>query len=534
MSDIGLTITPNVSTTEITIDTNTIQFTPSDIAVNIFTQGAPVAGGNNGQLQYNNIGTLDGVANTSYANGNITFQNLPNLKISGGSNSYFLQTDGTGNLTWAQGTVSANGNGVANGANTQIQTTDGTGNFVGSAGFTFNYISNTLAVPGDGIFTGNITSGNANLGNAAVANYFIGNGSLLTGIDISSISNGSANVRTFLNANVTISAGGNANVLTVTSTGININGNITGPANIVGDLNVTANTVLNTLRTTNAEVTIGNSAGNSNQGVYGIAIGSSAGESNQGIQAIAIGESAGDTNQGANAVAIGTYAGLGTQGANAVAVGAGAGATTQHAYSIILNATGANLNSDGANRFFVKPVRNANTSNIVYYNNSTGEISYDALSNITSLGNLTSLTVTGNTSIGGTTTLQQVKEKIVANSTAATGVIDYDILDGAIVLKTANASANFALNFRGNSTTTLNNTMSSNESMTCTFVNPNGANAYVLANIRVDGVIQTVYWAGNTGNAGTGTVNGRDIYTFNILKTAANTYTIFTSRTGYI
>ncbi|MEI6053501.1 MAG: SprB repeat-containing protein, partial [Opitutaceae bacterium] len=77
------------------------------------------------------------------------------------------------------------------------------------------------------------TNGNLN------ANYFIGNGSQLTGIDATSIQNGTSNVRTFLDANVTISSAGNANILTVTGTGVNVAGTLnTGPGNITaGNIN---------------------------------------------------------------------------------------------------------------------------------------------------------------------------------------------------------------------------------------------------------------------------------------------------------
>lgn len=176
MSEIGLTITPNVATTQFVIDQNTIQITPDAIQLSVYTQGAPVAGGSQGQLQYNNLNTLAGASNTNVSNGNVYFQNLPNLKIYGGSNAQFLQTDGTGNLVWAPGTVNANsGNGIPVGANTQIQITDGTGNFVSAPGFTFDNASNLFTAPGNGIISGNLLTGNANLGNVAIANYFIGN-----------------------------------------------------------------------------------------------------------------------------------------------------------------------------------------------------------------------------------------------------------------------------------------------------------------------------------------------------------------------
>jgi hypothetical protein len=64
-----------------------------------------------------------------------------------------------------------------------------------------------------------------------------------------------------------------------------------------------------------------------------------------------------------------------------VAIGIQAGYTNQAANSIILNATGATLNQTTANTFTVKPVRQDETADAMYYNSSTGEITYaDAFS----------------------------------------------------------------------------------------------------------------------------------------------------------
>jgi len=73
----------------------------------------------------------------------------------------------------------------------------------------------------------NITSGNANLGNLVVANYFSGNGYLLTGISaVTAVSlvNGNSNVVVNANSNVNISVGGTTNVAIITTTGANISG----------------------------------------------------------------------------------------------------------------------------------------------------------------------------------------------------------------------------------------------------------------------------------------------------------------------
>jgi hypothetical protein len=143
--------------------------------------------------------------------------------------------------------------------------------------------------------------------------------------------------------------------------------------------------------------------------------------------------------------------------------------------------------------------------------------------NITSLGNLTSLTVVG------TSTVQQIKEKVTPNATGAFSTINYDLLDQAIVFHTANTVSNFTLNFRGNSTVTLDTVMSSNQSITCSFVTPNGPAAYSATQIQIDGSNVTPKWA----TIPAGTAAATDIYTFNIIKTAPNTFSVFGSVIGY-
>ena len=94
----------------------------------------------------------------------------------------------------------------------------------GNAYVDVNGIANVLLVTTDGVeVTGNIS-----------ANYFLGNGSLLTGIDATAIQNGSASVQTFFDADVAISAGGNANVLVITSNGANVSGTFDSTGNISG------------------------------------------------------------------------------------------------------------------------------------------------------------------------------------------------------------------------------------------------------------------------------------------------------------
>ena len=99
---------------------------------------------------------------------------------------------------------------------------------------------------------------------------------------------------------------------------------------IVGAVDTTS------LRTSDNNIALGNSAGFTNQGAYGIALGFGAGDTNQGQAAISIGYTAGQTTQGNSAIAIGPNAGNTTQGIDAVAIGVQAGLTTQGQSSVAI------------------------------------------------------------------------------------------------------------------------------------------------------------------------------------------------------
>ena len=76
----------------------------------------------------------------------------------------------------------------------------------------------------------------------------------------------------------------------------------------------------------------------------------------------------------ADRVKIGSGAGGTGQGSPTIAIGKDAGTTNQHNNSIILNASGAALNSGGTSRFYVRPVRGGNIPGSALAYTSDGEI----------------------------------------------------------------------------------------------------------------------------------------------------------------
>lgn len=125
------------------------------------------------------------------------------------------------------------------------------------------------------------------------------------------------------------------------------------------------------------------------------------------------------------------------------------------------------------------------------------------------------------------------EERTTVSATAATGTINYDALTQAILYYTTNASANFTLNIRGNSTTTLNSILAVGDSITVVFMNTNGATPYYPTVYQIDGSAVTPKWQGGSAPAA-GNASSIDAYTLTIIKTAATpTYTVFGTQTKF-
>ena len=115
---------------------------------------------------------------------------------------------------------------------------------------------------------------------------------------------------------------------------------------------------------------------------------------------------------------------------------------------------------------------------------------------------------------------------------AAGGATSFDTLTQAILYGASNATSNFTVNFRGNSSTTLNSLMSVGQSFSATLMATQGATAYYNTGVSVDGTSVTPKWQNGTAPSA-GNANSVDLYTYVIIKTAAATFSIFASQTKF-
>ena len=123
-------------------------------------------------------------------------------------------------------------------------------------------------------------------------------------------------------------------------------------------------------------------------------------------------------------------------------------------------------------------------------------------------------------------------EGVTVSATAATGTINYDVTTQSILYYTSNASANWTVNFRGSSGTSLNTAMAIGESITVVFLVTNGSTAYYNNAVTIDGTSVTPKWQGGSAPT-TGNASSVDAYSYSIVKTASATYTVFASQVQF-
>jgi len=293
----------------------------------------------------NTVTDINAIGNLTANSGNITGNRINGniLGVSGNITGGNLTTSGVLLVT---GNANVGNIGASTGAfttNVSVSNTITSGNIYANSGTIAANIVNANVINS----TGNICANTANI----KAQYFIGNGSQLTGvIAVASpyIANGTSNVNvTSTNGNISASVGGTSNVVVITATGINVAGtlNATGNANVgnIGANNAAFTSVAGTL-TTSAQP---------------------------------------------NITSIGTLGSLNVTGnvsaANVTANLFGNGAA-------ISSINAANVTGNVANATYATNAGSATSAT------TAGTVTTNAQPNITSVGTLTSLAVTGNIS----------------------------------------------------------------------------------------------------------------------------------------
>jgi len=478
--------------------------------------------------QLGNLLNLTSNGNVNFANaGNVTLGSNTNVHISGGNSGYVLATDGNSNLSW----VAINTVGIANFANfagnvtvsnqpniTQVGTLT---NLDVSGNTLTNNLTINLQLSGNTAnFTGNITSANANLGNIVIANYFSGDGSLLSNINGGNISNvANANYANFAGNAFSVNVANVVGIGNIATT--NYDGNASNVlygnggfyalptisnvananyANFAGEaFNVNASNITGTVANANYSAYAGE-ANTANLATFATTANSVAGANVSGEVANANYASYANLANTANSVNVANVVGIGNIATTNYDGNSGNilyGNGGFYALPVISNVANANYANYAGQANTANLATFATTANAVAGANVSGQVANalvagtvytNAQPNITSVGNLINLNVTGNTTTS--TSFQFVPTGInvgTTNTNAASFVItDYGLQPGT----------------------------SNGQPLTYQFVKSRGNSATPVASSNND---QTIRFATNYFNGNTYPRN----FLFNVLATQA-------------
>jgi hypothetical protein len=181
------------------------------------------------------------------------------------------------------------------------------------------------------------------------------------------------------------------------------------------------------------------------------------------------------------------------------------------------------------------PLSTGVTGTLAIANGGTGQTTLAAANiPVTNVAN----SFTGTQTFTGTSSataivLNDAAEVATVSATAATGTIAYDITTQSVLYYTSNASANWTVNFRASSGTSLNTLMSTGQSMTVAFLVTQGSTAYYNSAVQVDGTTSgvTTRWLGGAPTAGN--ASGIDSYRYLIVKVSDATFTVLASNTQF-
>jgi len=142
-------------------------------------------------------------------------------------------------------------------------------------------------------------------------------------------------------------------------------------------------------------------------------------------------------------------------------------------------------------------------------------------------GQITSNVLASNLSIS----LTRVLEEANINSIAIGGNVNIDVANSTVFFFNANTTANVTFNIRANTQNTFDSVTTIGETTSLAIAVKHGTVRHE-ANLAIDGVTQTLYYAGNTRPANVSISSAEiNLFSYSIFKTAANTYTVISANT---
>jgi len=163
--------------------------------------------------------------------------------------------------------------------------------------------------------------------------------------------------------------------------------------------------------------------------------------------------------------------------------------------------------------------------------NSNNIVDGAVLGNDIGVGAVSSNTLASNLNLS----LIRVLETANIYTTGVGGNVNIDVSNNTVYYFTSNTTANVTFNFRANNSNggNLNSLLSIGQSVSSAILLKQGATKY-RANVYIDSALQVPFWLGNSAPGyATTQQESIDTYSFNIIKTAANVYTVLASNSNF-
>ena len=127
---------------------------------------------------------------------------------------------------------------------------------------------------------------------------------------------------------------------------------------------------------------------------------------------------------------------------------------------------------------------------------------------------------------------EQVYLSDISLGSSGNTTVNIDLANSSVYYFNTSSSNNWNINFRLSPSTSLNNALATNESISAVVMATQGATPYYANSLLIDGVTVTPRWQDALSPTG-GNASSIDIYNYTIIKTANGTYTVLGSQTRF-
>lgn len=152
-------------------------------------------------------------------------------------------------------------------------------------------------------------------------------------------------------------------------------------------------------------------------------------------------------------------------------------------------------------------------------------------SGLTGTPNINVGVATGTSFSGELHTTSLLKEEVNITAGKLSDNTNIDLANGMVHLFTTADDATSTPNIRYNSSNSLNSKMSIGEAITVVLISATAAAAY-SAELTIDGIGVTEEWLDGSAPS-TGSTNGYDVYTYNIIKTSNGHFTVLANTVNF-